>query len=239
MGGQSHHRSTPGSGGQRDSAGWRIKSSGLGCFLYAERESRHGRRGVGGIRTRTGVLLRHVPLPLGYDPVPPSSQHGWEGQQGTMMKRIVVTGGAGFLGSHLCERLLDDGAEVICLDNFLTGTPANVSHLVERDGFRLIRADVTDFVHVIGESTPSCTSPRRRRRSTTSSFRSRPSRSARSARCTPSASRRRKVRVTCSPRAQKPTATPSSTRSPRRTGGMSTRSAHAVCTTRPSGSPRR
>jgi dTDP-glucose 4,6-dehydratase len=67
------------------------------------------------------------------------------------MKRIVVTGGAGFLGSHLCERLLDDGAEVICLDNFVTGSPMNVAHLVERDGFRLIRADVTDFVHVTGD----------------------------------------------------------------------------------------
>ena len=66
------------------------------------------------------------------------------------MARVVVTGGAGFLGSHLCERLLDDGCEVIALDNFLTGTPANVEHLIERDGFRLIRADVTDFVHVPG-----------------------------------------------------------------------------------------
>jgi dTDP-glucose 4,6-dehydratase len=66
------------------------------------------------------------------------------------MRRIVVTGGAGFLGSHLCERLLDDGEEVICLDNFLTGTPTNVSHLMEREGFRLVRADVTDFVHVMG-----------------------------------------------------------------------------------------
>jgi dTDP-glucose 4,6-dehydratase len=66
------------------------------------------------------------------------------------MRRIVVTGGAGFLGSHLCERLLDDGEEVICLDNFLTGTPTNVSHLMEHEGFRLVRADVTDFVHVIG-----------------------------------------------------------------------------------------
>jgi dTDP-glucose 4,6-dehydratase len=66
------------------------------------------------------------------------------------MGRTVVTGGAGFLGSHLCERLLDDGDEVICLDNFLTGTPANVAHLIERDGFRLIRADVTDYVHVAG-----------------------------------------------------------------------------------------
>jgi dTDP-glucose 4,6-dehydratase len=68
-----------------------------------------------------------------------------------MMKRTVVTGGAGFLGSHLCERLLDDGAEVVCLDNFVTGSPANVAHLLERDGFRLIRADVTDYVHVPGE----------------------------------------------------------------------------------------
>ena len=64
--------------------------------------------------------------------------------------RTIVTGGAGFLGSHLCERLLDDGDEVIALDNFLTGTPANVDHLLERDGFRLIRADVTDYIHVAG-----------------------------------------------------------------------------------------
>jgi dTDP-glucose 4,6-dehydratase len=67
------------------------------------------------------------------------------------MRRIVVTGGAGFLGSHLCERLLDDGEQVICLDNFLTGTPTNVAHLMERPDFRLVRADVTDFVHVIGD----------------------------------------------------------------------------------------
>jgi dTDP-glucose 4,6-dehydratase len=66
------------------------------------------------------------------------------------MGRTVVTGGAGFLGSHLCERLLRDGDEVVCLDNFLTGTPANVAHLVEHDGFRLVRADVTDYVHVVG-----------------------------------------------------------------------------------------
>jgi dTDP-glucose 4,6-dehydratase len=64
------------------------------------------------------------------------------------MSRAVVTGGAGFLGSHLCEALLDRGIEVLCLDNFLTGTPANVEHLLERPGFRLVRADVTDFVHV-------------------------------------------------------------------------------------------
>jgi dTDP-glucose 4,6-dehydratase len=66
------------------------------------------------------------------------------------MRRAVVTGGAGFLGSHLCERLLDDGYEVVCLDNFLTGSPRNVEHLMERPGFRLVRADVSDYVHVTG-----------------------------------------------------------------------------------------
>jgi dTDP-glucose 4,6-dehydratase len=66
------------------------------------------------------------------------------------MGRTAVTGGAGFLGSHLCERLLADGEEVICLDNFVTGAPANVEHLIGHDGFRLIRADVTDYIHVAG-----------------------------------------------------------------------------------------
>jgi dTDP-glucose 4,6-dehydratase len=66
------------------------------------------------------------------------------------MARTVVTGGAGFLGSHLCERLLAEGDEVIALDNFLTGTPANVEHLLEHDGFRLVKTDVTEYVHVPG-----------------------------------------------------------------------------------------
>jgi dTDP-glucose 4,6-dehydratase len=65
-------------------------------------------------------------------------------------QRAVVTGGAGFLGSHLCERLLVDGYEVLCLDNFLTGTPVNVAHLLELGPFRLVRADVTDYIHVGG-----------------------------------------------------------------------------------------
>jgi len=63
----------------------------------------------------------------------------------------VVTGGAGFLGSHLCEELLARGTEVVCLDNFLTGSPANVAHLLEHQGFRLVRCDITDFVHVPGD----------------------------------------------------------------------------------------
>ncbi|MGS2645106.1 NAD-dependent epimerase/dehydratase family protein [Streptosporangium sp. LJ11] len=66
-------------------------------------------------------------------------------------RRVVVTGGAGFLGSHLCERLLSAGMEVICMDNFLTGSPRNVEHLIEWPSFRLIECDLMGFVHVPGE----------------------------------------------------------------------------------------
>jgi UDP-glucuronate decarboxylase len=59
------------------------------------------------------------------------------------MKRILVTGGAGFLGSHLCERLLSEGNEVICADNFFTGSKRNVLHLLGNPFFELIRHDVT------------------------------------------------------------------------------------------------
>ncbi|TDD45702.1 SDR family oxidoreductase [Nonomuraea terrae] len=62
--------------------------------------------------------------------------------------RALVTGGAGFLGSYLCERLLDEGAEVICMDSFLTGGPRNVEHLLDRPQFRLIECDLTGYVHV-------------------------------------------------------------------------------------------
>jgi UDP-glucuronate decarboxylase len=56
---------------------------------------------------------------------------------------MLVTGGAGFIGSHLCERLLNEGHEVVCLDNFFTGSKRNISHLQEHRGFELIRHDVT------------------------------------------------------------------------------------------------
>ena len=58
-------------------------------------------------------------------------------------KKILVTGGAGFLGSHLCERLLNDGHEVICLDNFFTGNKDNILHLIGNPRFELMRHDVT------------------------------------------------------------------------------------------------
>ncbi|GAA0952300.1 UDP-glucuronic acid decarboxylase family protein [Actinocorallia libanotica] len=64
--------------------------------------------------------------------------------------RAVVTGGAGFLGSHLCERLLERDVSVICMDNFLTGTPHNLIHLLGRPGFQVVECDLTDFVHVSG-----------------------------------------------------------------------------------------
>ncbi len=60
-----------------------------------------------------------------------------------MKKKILVTGGAGFLGSHLCERLLADGNEVICLDNYFTGQKQNVVHLLKNPYFELVRHDVT------------------------------------------------------------------------------------------------
>jgi len=65
--------------------------------------------------------------------------------------RAVVTGGAGFLGSHLCERLLDDGMDVVCIDNLVTGSLANVERLFGREGFVFVKHDVTTFVHVPGE----------------------------------------------------------------------------------------
>lgn len=62
--------------------------------------------------------------------------------------RILVTGGAGFLGSHLCDRLLNDGHDVICVDNFFTGTRDNINHLIGNPKFELIRHDVTFPLHV-------------------------------------------------------------------------------------------
>src|SRR6476660_2367306 len=59
-----------------------------------------------------------------------------------MLKRILVTGGAGFLGSHLCERLVELGHDVVCLDNFFTSQKTNVAHLLDKPNFDLIRHDV-------------------------------------------------------------------------------------------------
>ncbi|TDI50457.1 MAG: SDR family oxidoreductase [Acidobacteria bacterium] len=65
-----------------------------------------------------------------------------------MKKTILVTGGAGFLGSHLCDRFLDEGYAVIAMDNLLTGSIDNISHLSGRDDFRFIHHDVTEYIYV-------------------------------------------------------------------------------------------
>jgi UDP-glucuronate decarboxylase len=64
------------------------------------------------------------------------------------MEKIVVTGGAGFLGSHLCDRLVASGADVLCVDNFFTGSKANIAHLIGNPAFELMRHDVTFPLYV-------------------------------------------------------------------------------------------
>ena len=64
------------------------------------------------------------------------------------MKRILVTGGAGFVGSHLCERLLNDGNEVICLDNYFTGKKQKIIHLLDNPYFELVRHDITQPFYI-------------------------------------------------------------------------------------------
>src|SRR3990167_5795041 len=64
------------------------------------------------------------------------------------MSRILITGGAGFIGSHLCDLLLSKGHQVICMDNLITGNLENISHLFENPNFKFIKYDVTEYVYV-------------------------------------------------------------------------------------------
>jgi UDP-glucuronate decarboxylase len=66
----------------------------------------------------------------------------------SLRKRVLVTGGAGFLGSHLCDRLVGDGADVLCVDNFFTGSRANIEHLLRHPRFELLRHDITFPLYV-------------------------------------------------------------------------------------------
>lgn len=67
------------------------------------------------------------------------------------MARVLITGGAGFLGSHLCERFLNEGFDVICMDNFITGSPDNIAHLIGNPHFQFVKHDVTEYIYVAGE----------------------------------------------------------------------------------------
>ncbi|MFW5955519.1 MAG: NAD-dependent epimerase/dehydratase family protein, partial [Rhodothermales bacterium] len=64
--------------------------------------------------------------------------------------RTLITGGAGFLGSHLCDRFVAEGHDVICMDNFITGSADNVAHLIGNGRFRLVEHDVTNFTYIEG-----------------------------------------------------------------------------------------
>lgn len=68
----------------------------------------------------------------------------------TTQKRAVITGGAGFLGSHLCEKLIENNIQVICIDNLITGNLQNIEHLFGNEDFTFIKHDVTNFIHVPG-----------------------------------------------------------------------------------------
>lgn len=67
------------------------------------------------------------------------------------MLRVLITGGAGFIGSHLCERFLDDGHEVICMDNLITGSADNIAHLFPNPRFSFVPQDVTNYIYVKGQ----------------------------------------------------------------------------------------
>jgi dTDP-glucose 4,6-dehydratase len=64
------------------------------------------------------------------------------------MSRIVITGGAGFIGSHLADRLVGEGHELILIDNLFTGHPRNISHLAGNERVRFVKHDVTEFIYI-------------------------------------------------------------------------------------------
>jgi len=66
------------------------------------------------------------------------------------MEKVLITGGAGFIGSHLCEKFLQEGFSVVCMDNLLTGTVENIAPLFENENFLFIKQDVTNYIHITG-----------------------------------------------------------------------------------------
>src|SRR6516165_9424421 len=130
-------------------------------------------------------------------------------------KRILVTGGAGFLGSHLCERLLERGADVVCVDNFFTGAKRNIAHLIGAKRFELVRHDVTFPLYIEVDEIHNLVCPASPVHYQHDPVQTTKTRST--CRAWPSASTRR----SCRPPPARRTATRRSTRRPRSTGGMS------------------
>ncbi len=152
-------------------------------------------------------------------------------------KRVLVTGGAGFLGSHLCDRLIGEGCDALCADNFFSGTKDNISHLIGNSHFELLRHDVTFPLYVEVDEIYNLACP-----ASPIHYQFDPVQTTKTSVHGainiwgwPSGSRRASSRR---PPARY-TATPTSIRSGRSTGGGSIRSAFAPATTRASAAPRR
>ena len=154
--------------------------------------------------------------------------------------RTLITGGAGFIGSHLCDRFLAEGHEVVAVDNFITGTPENIAHLLANPKFKLIGADISHPLKVPGklDNVLHFASP-----ASPVDYLEHPIQTLKvgslGTHVTLGIAKAHTARATCSPARAKSTATRSNTRRPRATGGTSTRSAFAASTTRPSASPSR
>src|SRR5438876_290281 len=88
--------------------------------------------------------------PAGYKPVPRVLHYARHPRPKDSAMRTLITGGAGFIGSHLCERFLAEGHDVVCVDNFITGRPENIRHLLDRANFRVLVHDISRPLHVDG-----------------------------------------------------------------------------------------
>ena len=164
---------------------------------------------------------------------------GIDGYARRPVSTCVVTGGAGFLGSHLCEYLLGRGHRVICIDNLDTGSLENIEHIRD-ENFVFSNHDITEFVeveepvdfvyHLASPASPIDYARLPLHTLKVGSLR---------APTTCSGWRSSSGRASCSPRPRRSTATPRSIPSPRTTGATSTRSARAASTTRRSATPRR
>ena len=152
-------------------------------------------------------------------------------------KRVLVTGGAGFLGSHICERLIEQGHDVLCLDNFYTGTKDNISHLISNPYFELLRHDVTFPIYLEVDEIYNMACP-----ASPIHYQRDPVQTTKTAvhgAINMLGLAKRVGAASCRPRPRKCTAIPRSIRRPRIIGATSIPSARAPATTRASAAPKR